>query len=167
MRCLWTPVSVLRRSDKVIVTVVVIQASFKTRNILKPTFHNCRGGVMLVDYWFCAGKLRHSHSYRRGGWTGVFQNQESPKVQFPQQWRFFNACRLMFQCWKDQIKPFHCHGGCAGIFQYQNILKPNFHNCVDAVQCLWTHVSVLGRYGHSYHHGVCTSIFHNQECPKV
>ena len=42
--------SVLERSDKVIVTVVeVLHVFFITRNILKPDFHNCRGGVMLVD----------------------------------------------------------------------------------------------------------------------
>ena len=83
--CLWTPVSVLGRSHEVTVTVVeVLQASFLTRNILKPNFHNCRGGAMLVDSRFSAGEFRYSHYYRRGVWTDVFQNQECPKVQFPQ-----------------------------------------------------------------------------------
>ena len=68
--------SVLRRShkvilEKVIVTVVeVLQVSFIT-NILKPTFHNCRGDGMLVVSQFRTGKVRYSHSYRRGVRIGV------------------------------------------------------------------------------------------------
>ena len=78
-------VSVLERSDKVILTILeFVQATFLTRNILKPNFHNCRGGVMLVDFCFSAGKIRYSHSYSREVSTSTFQNQECPKVQFPQ-----------------------------------------------------------------------------------
>ena len=86
MLCLWTPVSVLGRSDIVVLTVVevlwglrlcdaheflfqcweddrfhchrgpvqVVQASFSTRNVLKPNFHICRGAAMLVDSCFSA-----------------------------------------------------------------------------------------------------------------
>ena len=58
----------------------VVQASFSTRNIVKPNFHNCRCCAMIVDSCFGAGKIRYSHSYRLGVCTSVFHNQECPKV---------------------------------------------------------------------------------------
>ena len=62
----------------------VVQASFSTRNVLKPNFHNYRCCVMLVDSSISAGKIRYSHSYRCGVCRSVFHNQECPTVQCPQ-----------------------------------------------------------------------------------
>ena len=35
-----------------------VHACFGTRNVLKSSFNNCRGGAMLVDTCFSAGKIR-------------------------------------------------------------------------------------------------------------
>ena len=56
---MWTPYSVLRRSDTLILTVGEFGlAFFRTKNVLKFNFDNCRGFLMLVDSSFSAGKIR-------------------------------------------------------------------------------------------------------------
>ena len=58
LRCLWTAVSVLRRSDKAIFTVVEVLCKlcrcFGTRNMLRFTFNKGRGCTVLVDSRFIA-----------------------------------------------------------------------------------------------------------------
>ena len=57
--------------------------------------------------------------------------------------------------------------GVPASFRGRNILKPDFHNCRC---CAMLVDSCFGpgkiRYSHYYRCGVCTSVFHNQECPK-
>ena len=46
---------------------------FSARDVLKPTFHNCRGFAMLVDSCFSAGKIRQSPFHSCGGSVEVVQ----------------------------------------------------------------------------------------------
>ena len=58
LQCLWTAVSVLRRSDKAIFTVVEALCKlcrcFGTRNMLRFTSNKGRGCTVLVDSRFIA-----------------------------------------------------------------------------------------------------------------
>ena len=79
MRCLWTPVSVLSRSDKVVFTVLVVlrklcrHVSEPVRNVLKFTFDNGSGCAMFVDSCFIAGKIRQSCFHSSGGPVDLVQ----------------------------------------------------------------------------------------------
>ena len=58
---MWTPVLVLGKSDKVIVTIMrVVRASFITKGVLKFNFHICRASLMLVDFCSSDGKIKKS-----------------------------------------------------------------------------------------------------------
>ena len=59
VQCMWSPDSVLGRSDTVILTVRKFgQAFCRTKNVLKFNFDYFRGSFMLVDSCFNAGKIR-------------------------------------------------------------------------------------------------------------
>ena len=56
---MWTPDSVLGKSDTVILTVGEFgHAFFRTKIVLKFNFHYFIGPFMLVDSCFSAGKIR-------------------------------------------------------------------------------------------------------------
>ena len=56
---MWTPDSELGSTDTVIFIVGEFgQAFFRTKNVLKFSFNNCRGSLTLVDSCFSVAKFR-------------------------------------------------------------------------------------------------------------